>query len=54
MSVYLEFPSIEDYPVFVPAEQLAAILPDWIKSFMVCSSLSETSDNEEQEILDNR
>jgi hypothetical protein len=54
MSVYLEFPSIEDYPVFVPAEQLPAILPDWIKSFMVCSSLSDATDDDDQEISSSR
>lgn len=35
MSIYLEFPSIEDYPVFIPAEQVYTLLPDWLVEFQV-------------------
>lgn len=31
MSIYLEFPSIEDYPVFTPEEQVCNVIPDWLK-----------------------
>lgn len=30
MSIYLEFPAIEDYPVYNPLEQIAVIIPNWL------------------------
>lgn len=30
MSIYLEFPAIEDYPVYNPLEQIAVIMPEWL------------------------
>lgn len=35
MSIYLEFPSIEDYPVFIPAEQLYSLLPEWLSEIQI-------------------
>jgi hypothetical protein len=30
MSIYLEFPAIEDYPVYNPLEHIAVIIPEWL------------------------
>ena len=30
MSIYLEFPAIEDYPVYIPLEHITDIIPEWL------------------------
>ncbi|WP_316809753.1 hypothetical protein [Pedobacter heparinus] len=30
MSIYLEFPAIEDYPVYIPLEQITVLIPEWV------------------------
>jgi len=30
MSIYLEFPAIEDYPIYIPLEHITTIIPEWI------------------------
>ncbi|MDR6785496.1 hypothetical protein ABIE26_004206 [Pedobacter africanus] len=43
MSIYLEFPAIEDYPVYIPLEHITAIIPDWLAK-LVQSSVPETGE----------
>jgi hypothetical protein len=41
MSIYLEFPAIEDYPVYTRLEQFTVIIPEWLVS-AVQSCLPDT------------
>jgi hypothetical protein len=43
MSIYLEFPAIEDYPVYIPLEHITAVIPDWLAN-LVQTSAPETDD----------
>ncbi|WP_165500468.1 hypothetical protein [Pedobacter psychroterrae] len=49
MSIYLEFPAIEDYPVYIPLEHIVTIIPEWIvSSFQSCSPESGLLSTEEK------
>ena len=44
MSIYLEFPAIEDYPIYIPVEQITPKIPEWIVSaFQNCLPESDLS-----------
>lgn len=41
MSIYLEFPAIEDYPIYIPLEHIITVIPEWlVNAVQSCSSES--------------
>ncbi|MNL09549.1 hypothetical protein D3C87_1303150 [compost metagenome] len=47
MSIYLEFPAIEDYPLYVPLENITASIPEWVTNALhSCLPDSELLKNE--------
>jgi hypothetical protein len=51
MSIYLEFPAIEDYPVYHPLEQITVLIPEWLgKSIQLCFSGTDAESNEEDHL----